>query len=86
MTIWMDELAKARDLAGDESELVYYASDEAAFNVEFNPDFAVSQGPPVLAWTEARVYFPVVMDGVQTMNSAPRNPEPAGQPAIFGDF
>ncbi len=70
---------------GDAGPVVAYAPDEAAFDVEFDAGFGGSEGPPVLAWTTTRVYFPVVYDGAEWIESAPRIPRREGQKHVGGE-
>ena len=78
-TTWRQELEAAMEQAGDAGPVIAYAPDPATFDVEFDGGYGGSEGPDVLAWTEARVYFPVVYDGAEWIESAPRNPRPEGQ-------
>jgi hypothetical protein len=80
MTTWRKLLA---DRAGDEP-IVAYAPDEATFDIEFDDGFGGANGPDVLAWSTTRVFFPVVYDGAEWIESAPRNPVPAGQEHVGG--
>jgi hypothetical protein len=61
-----------------------YAPDEAAFDVPFYDGYGGSEGPEVLAWTETYVYFPVVYDGAEWIERAPRHPRPEGQAHVGG--
>jgi len=79
MTTWNELLANL-----DPGPIVAKAPNEAAFEVEFDAGYGSSEGPDVLAWTETRVYFPVVYDGAEWMESAPRNPQVEGQPHVGG--
>jgi hypothetical protein len=42
--------------------------------VEFYGGYGGHNGKSFTAWTDARVYFPVVYDGAEWVGSAPRNP------------
>lgn len=83
-TTWMKELSRTRGKADDTEGPVTLAPDLDAFVVEFDPGYGTSEGPTVLAWTETRVYFPVVYDGAEWMGSAPRNPQQDGQHHVGG--
>ena len=76
---WHRELAEEMREQGDAGPVLAYAPTEAAFDVEFDGGYGLATGPHVLAWTDARVYFPVVYDGAEWMGSAPRNPQAEGQ-------
>jgi hypothetical protein len=80
MTTWRHELAAAMMSADDPGPILALAEDAAqSFDVEFDSGFGSTNGPPVLAWTEHRVYFPACYDGLEWMASAPRNPQAEGQ-------
>lgn len=71
-------------LRRDDSPVVAVAPDESVLDIEFDDSYGLSQGPPVLIWTEERVYFPVVYDGSEWLGSAPRNPTAEGQRHVGG--
>jgi hypothetical protein len=77
-TTWAAELADAMGVE-DPGPVIAYAPNEDAFAVPFDPGYGGAEGPPVLAWTATRVYFPVVYDGAEWLDSAPRNPQSEGQ-------
>jgi hypothetical protein len=84
ITTWREELQQARETAGDQSEIVAVSPSETVLDVSFDDGYGGSEGPAVLVWTEARVYFPVVYDGAEWLDSAPRNPQPDGQAHVGG--
>lgn len=84
MTSWRKQFDIAR-YGGDTSVVIAVAPDEAVLDVEFDDGYGGSCGPPVLIWTEDRVYFPVVYDGAEWMSSAPRNPTAEGQFHVGGE-
>lgn len=84
-TTWEQALADAMERYGDAGPVLYYAPDIESFRVEFDPGYGGSEGPPVLAWTENRVYFPVTYDGAEWLGSAPRNPQFEGQGHVGGE-
>jgi hypothetical protein len=84
VTTWRHELAEAMTSNEDAGPVVAYAPDAAAFDVEFDPGYGGTEGPSVLAWTKAWVYFPVCYDGAEWMGSAPRDPVSAGQGHVGG--
>jgi hypothetical protein len=83
-TTWRKELTSEMASAQDDGPIIAFAPDEAAFDVEFYPGYGGTNGPDVLAWTKARVYFPVCYDGAEWIGSAPRNPEADGQTHVGG--
>lgn len=56
---------------------------EEQLNCKFYPGYGGSEGDPFTVWTKNRVYFPVVYDGSEWVESVSRNPD--GKPtAHFG--
>jgi len=84
MATWREHLIGAMFDVADPGPVVAYAPSAAEFDVQFHDGYGVSSGPPVLAWTETRVYFPVVYDGAEWLSSAPRHPTDAGQGHVGG--
>jgi len=78
-TTWRAELQTALEAAQDSGPVERMSPCEAAFDVMFDPGWGGAEGPPVLAWTPTRVYFPVQYDGSEWLGSAPRNPTTEGQ-------
>lgn len=85
MTTWRRLFEDARREVSDTSPIVQVAPNEAVLDVEFDNDYGLSQGPAVLVWTEDRVYFPAVYDGLEWLESAPRNPTTEGQAHVGGE-
>lgn len=85
MTTWRTELAEAMKTADDPGPIIAVAPDEAVLDIQFDGGFGGSNGTPMLAWTETRVYFPVVYDGSEWIGSAPRNPQSEGQAHVGGE-
>lgn len=83
-TTWREELQRARESAGDQSDIVAVSPSETVLDASFDDGYGLSEGPDVLVWTENRVYFPVVYDGAEWLDSAPRNPQPEGQGHVGG--
>lgn len=81
-TTWRQEFERAR--GDDQSPVVAVSPDEAAMDVRFDSGYGGTEGPPILIWTEERVYFPVGYDGSEWLGSAPRNPAPEGQRHVGG--
>lgn len=80
LVTWAKALEEARTLQGDNSDLVARApDDEAVWSREFDDDYGGRKVRPVLAWTVDRVYFPVVYDGAEWLDSAPRHPIADGE-------
>lgn len=70
MSTWRELINEA--LNGD--ELISSTLTDNEMDVEFSSGYGSSAGKPFTAWSETRVYFPVVYDGAEWVGSAPRNP------------
>lgn len=68
----------------DGESLIAVAPNEAVLDVPFDAGYGSSAGPDFLAWSQTRVFFPVVYDGAESVGSAPRNPTGQGQPHVGG--
>lgn len=85
MTTWEQELEEERRNVGDTSPIVALAPDDPeVWRRSFYDGYGGTEGEPVLAWSETRVYFPVCYDGAESMGSAPRYPRPEGQDHVGG--
>lgn len=84
ITTWRQEFERERGSQRDATPILAVAPSESALDVGFDGGYGGSEGAPVLIWTKARVYFPVVYDGAEWMGSAPRNPTPEGQDHVGG--
>lgn len=81
-TTWNKLLVEA---AGGDVIIAKAPESEAVWETQFDPGYGGSRGAPVLAWSETRVYFPVVYDGAEWLDSAPRNPQAEGQGHVGGE-
>jgi len=70
MATWRKLINEALD--GD--TLIACTLTEEEMDVEFYDGYGGSEGKPFTAWSETRVYFPIVYDGAEWVGSAPRNP------------
>lgn len=70
MATWRELINDALD--GD--VLIHNTLTEEEMDVDFADGYGMSEGKPFTAWSETRVYFPVVYDGAEWVGSAPRNP------------
>ncbi len=61
------------DILG-EDVLISNTLTEDEMDVEFDDSYGGSEGKPFTAWSETRVYFPVVYDGAEWVDWVPRNP------------
>jgi hypothetical protein len=81
-TTWQKQL----DIAAAGDDITDRAPDDAGvWSEEFDAGYGGSQGKPVLAWSEKYVYFPVVYDGAEWIERAPRNPQDDGQSHVGGE-
>lgn len=85
-----DDLTTWRRLLGAEvlehpgETIIACTLDDAALDKEFDSSFGWSQGEPFTAWSQNRVYFPLVYDGAEWVGSAPRNPCDEATPHLGG--
>lgn len=75
-----DETTTWRQLIASElqehpgEELVAVTLDDAALDADFDGGYGSAKGEPFTAWSQNRVYFPIVYDGAEWVGSVPRNP------------
>ena len=84
MANWNDLLSAAMMDCGDPGPVVAKSGSEDDWTKKFDNGYGTSEGPAVLAWTSFYVYFPVVYDGGEWLDCAPRNPQANGQPHVGG--
>lgn len=70
---WRD-LIRDEQALRDDGPIVACTLSDAELDKQFDDGFGTSRGCPFTAWSDARVYFPVVYDGKEWVGSAPRNP------------
>lgn len=58
---------------GDDKLIACTLSNEE-LDIKFDSGYGGSEGKPFTAWSETRVYFPIVYNGSEWVESAPRNP------------
>lgn len=61
-------------LAKHNETLLSIVPDESVLDVEFDDGYGGTEGPAFTAWSQTRVYFPVVYDGAEWLESVPRDP------------
>jgi hypothetical protein len=71
-TSWSLLFEEAREKLGDSSSIV--AIECKDWYRQFDYGFGGTEGSPFTAWTEERVYFPIMYDGSEWVGSAPRSP------------
>lgn len=57
-----------------DDNIIYCTLSEEELLVPFDNGYGGSEGKPFTAWSEDYVYFPVVYDGSEWIERAPRNP------------
>lgn len=76
MTNWKKQIEYVMELHGETfADVVECTLTEEELVVEFDSGFGGSQGAPFTLWTTNRVYFPVVYDGAEWVESVSRNPD-----------
>lgn len=71
---WATLIEEQRQEVNDASPLIHATLTAEELAVEFGNNYGGSRGRPFTAWSEHRVYFPVVYDGAEWVGSVPRNP------------
>ena len=79
MSTWNELLASERKSVNDETPIVAKSGTQDDWTRAFGYKHGDTVGSPVLAWSEARVYFPVIYDSMEWLESAPRHPQTDGQ-------
>ena len=75
MSSWKEMLNKMLD---NGETIIHCTLDDAAMAKNFSDGYGVHEGEPFCAWSEHRVFFPIVYDGSEWIGSAPRNPRSEG--------
>jgi hypothetical protein len=70
MANWKDEIERE---AGDDKIIACTLTDEELLT-EFDEGYGCHNGKEFTAWGEKYVYFPIVYDGAEWVDKAPRNP------------
>lgn len=70
----MKEIARARVKVEDFSPCIATTLSGEETQRQFYGGYGGSEGKPFTYWTETRVYFPVVYDGSEWVESVPRDP------------
>lgn len=81
---WKESIQAEMNLQSETfDDVVECTLTEEELLVEFNSGYGGSEGAPFTLWTTNRVYFPVVYDGAEWVESVSRNPD--GKPTYhFG--
>lgn len=70
---WRQMIDGEREDKADGPIIACTLTDEE-LDAEFYASYGTAHGKAFTAWTENRVYFPVVYDGAEWVGSVPRNP------------
>lgn len=54
--------------------IIHCTLSDEELNINFDNGYGLVEGKPFTAWSEKRVYFPVCFDGLECVESVPRNP------------
>lgn len=76
LTNWKQSIQAEMNLQSETfDDVVECTLTEEELMVEFNGGYGGSEGKPFTLWTTNRVYFPVVYDGAEWVESVSRNPD-----------
>lgn len=73
-----------KEAAGKDKIIAKAPDDETVWSAMFHDGYGSPEGAPILAWSKTRVYFPVMYDGAEWIDSAPRKPQTDGQGHVGG--
>jgi len=73
-TCWASLLIEEVADQKDPGPIIFCTLSDEEMKEVFDSGYGGTQGKPFTAWTENRVYFPVMYDGSEWVGSAPRNP------------
>jgi hypothetical protein len=71
MVTWRGKITRLMPVG---ETLITVAPDESVLDVEFDDGYGLAEGPNFTAWSQSRVFFPVVYDGAEAVGSVPRDP------------
>lgn len=74
MANWKAKIATAMLEAKDAGPILASTLTDSEAEREFDAGYGSREGDSFTAWTETRVYFPVVYDGAEWVGSVPRHP------------
>lgn len=76
LTTWRKQITIEMERRGEEwKDVVSCTLEEDSLNIKFYDGYGTSCGTPFTLWTQERVYFPVVYDGAEWVESVSRNPD-----------
>ena len=76
MTNWKQSIQAEMNLHGETFDNVVDCTlTEEELIAEFDSSYGCSEGAPFTLWTANRVYFPVVYDGCEWVESVSRDPD-----------
>jgi len=76
MTTWKEQILKEMDKVGETfQDVVSCTLTDKELLKKFNRSYGRKKGLTFTLWTSNRVYFPVVYDGAEWVESVSRNPD-----------
>lgn len=76
LTTWRKEITKYLKLNGETwNDVVSHTFKDCELECEFDSVYGGSTGMAFTLWTKERVYFPVIYDGSEWIESVSRNPD-----------
>jgi len=76
MTTWKEQILKEMDKVGETfQDVVSCTLTDKELLKEFDCSYGRKKGLTFTLWTSNRVYFPVVYDGAEWVESVSRNPD-----------
>lgn len=75
MTTWRELIALHMSYLNENwSDIISCTLSDDELDVKFDSGYGRVEGVPFTLWTTRRVYFPVMYDGAEWVDSVPRNP------------
>jgi len=76
ITTWHKAISEELEEQGETwDDIVSSTLSETEMHVEFDDRFGATEGKPFTVWTRKRVYFPVMYDGAEWVESVARDPD-----------
>lgn len=85
MVSWRKLISNAMTARGESfTDAIHWTPRDLDFDKKFDNGYGGSEGVPFTLWTHGRVYFPVVYDGAEWVESVPRHPCDEATPHLGG--
>lgn len=76
MTTWKEQILKGMNVVGETfQDVVSCTLTDEELLKKFDDDYGPKEGLAFTLWTSNRVYFPVVYDGAEWVESVSRDPD-----------